>query len=53
MLFEFETAWPGLASGGVLASDDVFQRKHDALPAFGRTVGRSFTTFGNLGFVRK
>ena len=53
MLFEFETAWPALARGGLLASDDVFQRKHDALPAFARSVGRPFTTFGNLGFVRK
>jgi predicted O-methyltransferase YrrM len=53
MLFELETAWPHLARGGVLAADDVFQRKHDALPAFARSVGRRFTTFSNLGFVRK
>lgn len=53
MLFEFEAVWPHLAPGGVLAADDIFQRKHDALPAFARSVGRSFTTFGNLGFVRK
>jgi predicted O-methyltransferase YrrM len=53
MLFEFESAWPHLARGGVLAADDVFQRKHDALPAFARSVGRRFTTFSNLGFVRK
>jgi predicted O-methyltransferase YrrM len=53
MLFEFETAWPFLAPGGVLVADDVFQRKHDALPAFARSVGRRFSTFGNLGLVRK
>jgi predicted O-methyltransferase YrrM len=53
MLFEFETVWPALARGGVLASDDVFQRKHDALPSFAQSVGRTFATFGNLGFVRK
>lgn len=53
MLFEFEAVWPHLATGGVLAADDIFQRKHDALPAFARSVGRRFTTFGNLGFVRK
>ena len=53
MLLEFETAWPALARAGLLASDDVFQRKHDALPAFARSVGRPFTTFGNLGFVKK
>jgi predicted O-methyltransferase YrrM len=53
MLFEFETAWPQLAKGGVLVADDIFQRKHDALPAFARQVGRPFSTFGNLGIVRK
>jgi predicted O-methyltransferase YrrM len=53
MLFEFETAWPHLAAGGVLVADDVFQRKHDALPAFARQVGRKFSTFGNLGLIRK
>jgi predicted O-methyltransferase YrrM len=53
MLFEFETAWPHLATNGVLVADDVFQRKHDALPAFARSVGRPFSTFGNLGLVVK
>jgi predicted O-methyltransferase YrrM len=53
MLFEFEVAWPRLARKGVLVADDVFQRKHDALPAFARTVERPFSTFGNLGFIRK
>jgi hypothetical protein len=53
MLFEFETAWPHLRAGGLLVADDIFQRKHDALPAFARSVGRRFTTFGNLGIIRK
>ena len=53
MLFEFEAVWPYLSPGGVLAADDIFQRKHDALPAFARSVGRPLTTFGNLGFLRK
>jgi len=53
MLFEFESIWPHLARGGVLVADDVFQRKHDGLPASAREVGRSFTTFGNLGLIRK
>lgn len=53
MLFEFEAAWPHLARRGVLIADDVFQRKHDALPAFARQVGRPFSTFGNLGLIRK
>ena len=53
MLFEFETAWPHLAPGGALVADDVFQRKHDALPAFAQKVARPFSTFGNLGVIRK
>jgi len=53
MLFEFETAWPSVRDGGVLAADDIFQRHHDALPAFARSVGRRFTTFTSLGFVKK
>jgi predicted O-methyltransferase YrrM len=53
MLFELETVWPRVARGGVVAADDIFQRRHDALPAFARSVGRPFTTFGKLGFVKK
>jgi predicted O-methyltransferase YrrM len=53
MLFEFNAVWPNLSPRGVLAADDIFQWKHDALPTFARSVGRRFTTFGNLGFVRK
>jgi predicted O-methyltransferase YrrM len=53
MLFEFETVWPFIVEGGVLAADDVFQRKHDALPAFARSVDKRFATFGNLGIVAK
>jgi predicted O-methyltransferase YrrM len=53
MLFEFEVAWQRLAPGGVLVADDVFQRMHDALPAFAQSVGRPFATFGNLGVIRK
>jgi len=53
MLFEFETAWPRIAPGGVLAADDVFQRKHDALPSFARSVGRPWRTFDGLGLIRK
>jgi predicted O-methyltransferase YrrM len=53
MLFEFEAAWPHIAPGGVLLADDIFQRRHDALPAFARSVGRPFTTFANLGIVTK
>lgn len=52
MLFEFEVAWPHLATGAVLVADDVFNR-HDALPSFARRVGRPFSTFGNLGLIRK
>jgi predicted O-methyltransferase YrrM len=53
MLFEFETAWPRLATGGVIVADDIFQREHDAVPAFARDVDRPFSTFGNLGLIRK
>jgi predicted O-methyltransferase YrrM len=53
MLFEFEAAWSHLVPGGILVADDVFQREHDALPAFARSVERPFTTFGNLGLIRK
>ena len=53
MLFEFEQAWPRLGEGGVLAADDIFQRRHDALPAFAGSVGRAYNTFSGLGFVTK
>lgn len=53
MLFEFETVWPHLEQGGVLASDDIFQRRHDALPTFAQTVGRPWHSFSGLGFVAK
>ncbi|MHB8643728.1 MAG: hypothetical protein ACYDA3_12685 [Gaiellaceae bacterium] len=38
---------------GTAIADDVFLRKHDALPAFARSVERGFTTFGNLGIIVK
>ncbi len=53
MLFEFEAAWPRLRAGGVLAADDIFLRKHDALPAFARSVGRPWLSFVGMGFVVK
>jgi predicted O-methyltransferase YrrM len=53
MLFEFEAVWPHLADGGVLVADDIFQREHDALASFAKQVGRPFSTFGNLGLIRK
>jgi predicted O-methyltransferase YrrM len=53
MLFEFETAWPSIRHGGVLASDDIFHRRNDALPTFARSVERRFTVFTGLGFVKK
>jgi predicted O-methyltransferase YrrM len=52
MLFEFECAWPRIRRGGVLLSDDVFQRRHDAIQAFAGSVGRPFSTFSGLGLVR-
>ncbi|MFL6007370.1 MAG: O-methyltransferase [Gaiellaceae bacterium] len=53
MLFEFQTAWPNLRRGGILAADDVFHRMHDALPVFARSVRRRFVVFTSIGFVKK
>jgi len=52
MLFEYETIWPRLAAGSVIASDDVFAG-HDAIASFASNVGRPFATFIRLGFIRK
>jgi predicted O-methyltransferase YrrM len=51
MLFEYETAWPEIKTGGVLLSDDIFQ--NDALPSFARSIGRRWGTYSLLGYVRK
>jgi predicted O-methyltransferase YrrM len=53
MLFELEAAWPRLRRGGVLAADDVFQRRHDAVPAFAASVGRPWLSFKGMAFIAK
>jgi predicted O-methyltransferase YrrM len=53
MLLEFETMWPRLARDGLLLADDVFQRRHDALAAFARDVGRPFLTFRSVGGIAR
>jgi hypothetical protein len=53
MLFEFRAAWRHIVPGGVLVADDIYQRNHDAFPAFAAEVRARMTTFGNLGLLRK
>jgi predicted O-methyltransferase YrrM len=56
MTWEFETAYPHLTPGGVLASDDIRGAatlreivRENAFPAFCRRHGIRYTTFFNLG----
>lgn len=51
MRFEYETAWPRLAPGGVLLSDDIFMTP--AFHRFCRSVGQRYTHLGSFGGVRK
>lgn len=53
MLFEFETAWPALTAGGVLASDDLGRRDIDALQRFAADIRRPFSVVGQVGLIRK
>jgi hypothetical protein len=53
MLFEFETVWPHLGSGGLLASDDLGRPGVDPLQQFSRLVGLPFVPIGAMGFIRK
>jgi predicted O-methyltransferase YrrM len=50
MRFEYETAWPRLRAGGVLASDDIAW--NDAFEQFCRRVHRQAATLGgNAAFI--
>lgn len=56
MTWEFETAYPHLRAGGVLASDDILGAatlrevfRENAFPAFCRRRGIEYATFFNLG----
>jgi predicted O-methyltransferase YrrM len=53
MLFELNEAWPSVRPGGVVVADDIFQRSHDAVLQFARSVGRPWVAFAGLGFVVK
>jgi predicted O-methyltransferase YrrM len=53
MLAEFRAVWPKLTNFGLLASDDIYQRYHDALPAFAAEVGRPLHTFRKIGLIRR
>jgi hypothetical protein len=49
--FEYEVAWPYLAQGGLLLSDDIFWSR-----AFHRFVSKhklQYLNAGNFGIVRK
>ena len=53
MLFEFETVWPALSPGGILATDDIFLHENDALSHFSAQVARPYVVFSDKGFIRK
>ena len=53
MRFEFDAAWPHVAPGGVLASDDAFRKQEFPLLEFAAGIGLETVLFGNKGFVRK
>ncbi|HEV8460066.1 MAG TPA: class I SAM-dependent methyltransferase [Gaiellaceae bacterium] len=53
MLFEFETAWPHIAPGGLLATDDLGRKGVDPLQRFSHHVGLPFHPVGAVGFIRK
>ena len=53
MLFEFETAWPHIAPGGILASDDLDQGDGRPLRVFSERVHRRFFAVAGVAFMRK
>lgn len=50
MRFEYEAAWPHLAPGGLLLSDDIFMTP--AFHRFSHSVGRSYVHLGTFGALR-
>jgi len=53
MLAELRAVWPKLTTSGLVVSDDIYQRYHDALPAFAAEVGRPLHTFRKIGLIRR
>ena len=51
MTFEYETAWPHIAEGGLLLSHDVLW--NEAFLRFSRKVARKCTVYRNFGVIRK
>jgi len=51
MSFEYQTAWPHLTDGGILASDDILW--NTAFPKFCRGKGKRYVRVGAAGAVRK
>lgn len=51
MTWEYETAWPALAAGGLLLSDDVFWSRD--FQRFARRVGLPPRVFRGMGLLRK
>jgi predicted O-methyltransferase YrrM len=49
--FEYSTAWPRLAAGGLLLSDDIFW--NPAFHRFAAEVGRPYVRFQGFGAVQK
>jgi predicted O-methyltransferase YrrM len=49
--FEYASAWPRLAPGGLLLSDDIFWSS--AFHRFCKEVGRPYVNLGGFGAVRK
>lgn len=53
MLFEFQTAWPQIAPGGLLASDDLTLSPIDPFQRFAREIRAPYVMLGSMGFIRK
>jgi predicted O-methyltransferase YrrM len=51
MTWEYSSAWPALAAGGLLLSDDVFWSR--AFRRFARKAGGGERVFRGMGFLRK
>ncbi|MBI3999920.1 MAG: class I SAM-dependent methyltransferase [Candidatus Omnitrophica bacterium] len=53
MTQEFELIWPCLTNGGFLLADDIFLKRHLAVPDFANRHGGQAKNYLQLGMVRK